>query len=86
MKAGSIVTATAGKDRGRLFLVLEVRDGMAFIANGRRRRVQKPKKKSIKHLQEMQMCDGQTAALLQSGAVTNRILRKTISPKCEERL
>lgn len=78
MKAGSIVVATAGKDRGRQFLVLEVKDGMAYIANGRRRKVQKPKKKSLKHLKLIDTSD----AILQ-GEVTNRILRKTISPKRE---
>ncbi len=80
MQVGSIVTATAGKDRGRRFLVVRVENGMAYIANGRRRRIQNPKKKSVKHLQVLQMCDEQTAALLQRGEVTNRILRKTISP------
>ncbi len=78
MKAGSIVVATAGKDRGRQFLVLEVKDGMAYIANGRRRKVQKPKKKSLKHLKLIDTSD----AILQ-GEITNRILRKTISPKRE---
>ena len=50
MKAGDVVRALAGKDRGKLFLVLHVSDGYALIADGRRRKVCVPKRKSQKHL------------------------------------
>ncbi len=51
MRAGDIVRSCAGKDKGKAFLVLAVQDGYVELANGRRRKVQRPKRKSIKHVQ-----------------------------------
>ena len=53
MKAGDIVRATAGKDNGKYFLLLSCEDGYGSIANGRRRKVSNPKKKSCKHLEKI---------------------------------
>ena len=50
MRAGDIVRATAGKDKEKVFLVLSTDETDALIANGRRRKVQRPKRKSLKHL------------------------------------
>lgn len=48
---GSVVLSTAGRDAGRLFVVTEIVDeAYVFIADGSLRRVEKPKKKKIKHL------------------------------------
>ena len=49
--AGDIVKATAGRDKGGLFMVVAVVDGMFVkIANGGTRPVKRPKLKKIKHL------------------------------------
>lgn len=47
---GSIVRAKAGREKGGFFVVLKVESGFAFIADGRTRRVEKPKKKKLIHL------------------------------------
>ena len=78
MQAGDIVVATAGKDRGKRFVVLSVDDRYAHIANGRRRRVQQPKKKSQKHLQIIGICDDAVQSALRQGRITNKILRKCL--------
>lgn len=47
---GSIVTATAGRDKGGCFVVLATDGRFAFIADGKRRRVEAPKRKNLIHL------------------------------------
>ena len=48
---GSIVISKAGRDRGRLFLVVEeVDDDFVMIANGDLRKMDRLKKKRRKHL------------------------------------
>ena len=50
IQKGSIVIARAGRDKGGCFVVLE-RDGeFALIADGKRRRVERPKRKKLIHL------------------------------------
>lgn len=51
LKAGQVVRSLAGHDKDRHYLVLWVKDGKAAIADGKRRRVVKPKVKSLKHLE-----------------------------------
>ena len=59
---GSLVFSEAGRDRDGLFLVLEKQGEYCFIADGRGRRAEKPKKKKLKHLRST----GETAASLKS--------------------
>ncbi len=51
MEPGSIVISKAGRDRGRLFLVVaEVDDDFVMVANGALRKMDRQKKKRRKHL------------------------------------
>lgn len=49
-KRGSVVVNRAGKDVGGLFAVLSVDEGGVFVADGRKRKLEHPKKKNPKHL------------------------------------
>ncbi|MGN0452347.1 MAG: hypothetical protein ACI4GZ_00940 [Ruminococcus sp.] len=48
---GSVVRAKAGRDKDMFFIVLKTEEGFAYICDGRRRKVEKPKKKKLIHLQ-----------------------------------
>ena len=51
MERGTVVIASAGKEKGGLYVVTEVLDPrFVLIADGRRRPIEKPKKKNIAHL------------------------------------
>ncbi|MBQ3425441.1 MAG: KOW domain-containing RNA-binding protein [Clostridia bacterium] len=51
VKVGSFVISRAGRDQGRLFLVVgEVDENFVNIANGSLRRLDRPKKKRRRHL------------------------------------
>ncbi len=47
---GLVVKAKAGRDKGEFFIVIDFNEKEAFICNGKRRKLNKPKKKNIKHL------------------------------------
>ena len=50
LKAGQVVRSKAGRDKGRLFVVIKVEGLYAFVADGSLRKIEKPKKKKMKHL------------------------------------
>ncbi len=52
IQGGSIVYSKAGHDRGGMFLVLRTDGEYAFLADGKVRKLDKPKKKKQKHLQK----------------------------------
>ena len=47
---GSIVRAKAGREKDNFFVVLRVESGYAYIADGKRRKLSKPKPKKHKHI------------------------------------
>ncbi len=47
---GQIVASKAGHDEGRFFVVLEVKNGFAYLADGKERKLLSPKKKNLKHI------------------------------------
>ena len=48
---GDFVVSLAGRDRGRTFIVTEVcGDGYVMIVDGKLRKVDKPKRKKLKHV------------------------------------
>jgi ribosomal protein L14E/L6E/L27E len=51
IKEGSIVKAKAGRDKDMFFVVVRLEGEYAYIANGKRRKVEAPKKKKLIHLQ-----------------------------------
>ena len=53
VKKGDVVIATAGRDKGKYFLVISVNDSIALITDGRTRKVLHPKKKNVKHLKSV---------------------------------
>ncbi len=51
IQKADVVLSKVGRDKGRLFFVFDIVDeNYALIADGKIRRVDKPKKKKLKHL------------------------------------
>lgn len=72
MTAGSIAVSTAGHDKGLFHMVTAVEGGFALIADGKRRKLEKPKRKKLKHLKHMPRFGEFTVG-------SNRDLRKIIA-------
>lgn len=51
LKIGQVVSSKNGRDIGKIFVILEIiDDNFVLIADGKSRKIDKPKKKKIKHL------------------------------------
>lgn len=47
---GMVVRGKAGRDKDGLFIAVLLKDGYVYIADGRRRKVERPKRKKACHL------------------------------------
>ena len=57
-----IVRSTAGRDKGKLFFVLEVEDRYALLADGKVRKLEHPKRKKKLHFRLESQCSLRAAA------------------------
>lgn len=53
IQSGMPVYSKAGHDKGRVFVVLKTENNYAYIADGDTRKIDKPKKKKLMHLQKI---------------------------------
>lgn len=75
-----IVLSIAGRDRGSLFYVLETDGDYVLIADGKGRRIEKPKRKKVKHIQKVARIESRVAEKLRSGEkVLNSELRRDLT-------
>ena len=50
MELGTIVYSKSGHDAHRFYVVVSQSDGWVYIADGKRRKLEKPKRKNPRHL------------------------------------
>ena len=76
----NIVRSTAGRDKGDLFFVLATEGDFLLLADGKRRRVESPKRKRRKHVELVQEGSGPAADKIRSSEkITNSELRKALA-------
>ncbi len=78
---GQIVVSRAGRDAGKKFVVVKVIDQLFVeISDGDLRRLEKPKKKKIKHLSMTDEKAGSLEEKLKSNSkITNAEIRKALA-------
>lgn len=54
---GQVVYSKNGRDKGRVFVVLSVEGDMVYLTDGKRRTLETPKRKKIKHVQPTNTID-----------------------------
>ena len=79
LEIGSVVRAKAGRDKDKFFLVKEVSEGFAYICDGKRRKLENPKKKNLIHLEL-------TNTTAEDSMDTNRKIRKFLSDYAQKSL
>ena len=76
----NIVKSIAGRDAGDLFFVLAAEGDFLLLADGKRRRVETPKRKRRKHVVLVAQSDMPVAVKIRSSEkITNSELRKAIA-------
>ena len=76
----NIVKSTAGRDEGDLFFVLDTQEEFLLLADGKRRRVENPKRKKCKHVAFVGESHSVVAEKIRSSEkITNSELRKALA-------
>lgn len=74
-----IVLSCKGRDAGQLLLVVDEDGECLYLANGRERRAERPKRKKRKHVVHQGICDERTREkLLTTGRLTNNDIRRAL--------
>ncbi len=68
IKLGQLVCSKRGRDRGKYYLVLEIRDDkFVYLVDGEKRGMDNPKQKNIKHLKLYPAVAGDLAQQWEAG-------------------
>ena len=79
-EVADVVETTAGRDTGGLFYVLETDGVWLTLANGKDRRIEKPKRKKCKHVRKVLRSETRVAAKIRAGdKVLNSELRRDLA-------
>jgi len=73
-RPGQIVVAQAGRETGRLFVVVAVDDDFLYLADGEKRPLERPKKKNPRHVRLLAEAD----AYLPATRFTNQAIREAL--------
>ena len=75
-----VVISTAGRDAGTLFYVIGAETEHLLLANGRERKLEKPKRKKCKHVRKVLRSETRVAEKLRLGdKVLNSELRRDLA-------
>ena len=75
-----VVISTAGRDKGKLFYVVGTDPVFLFLANGKDRTLETPKRKKRKHIQKVLRSETRVAEKLRQGdKVLNSELRRDLA-------
>ncbi|MEA4965836.1 MAG: KOW domain-containing RNA-binding protein [Oscillospiraceae bacterium] len=84
LSKSDIVTALSGRDRGKYFFVIETEGEYVLIADGKNRKLEKPKRKNRRQLRLAARAESRVAAKLRSGdKVLNSDLRRELAVFCQ---
>ena len=80
IEKGNLVRSAAGRDEGGIFFVLAVQEEFLLLADGKRRRVELPKRKRMKHVSFVEEGFSPVTEKIRSNEkITNSELRKAIA-------
>lgn len=82
---GRIAVSKAGRDKGRRFAVISAADdGTVMVADGDTRKVDRPKKKKLMHLQFERARIDVESVLASPGGTADAALRKALAKAAHE--
>ena len=87
IKPGNIVLATAGKEKGQNFVVLSCDSKYCYLVDGKRLKLIKPKKKSLKHVQKASKIEFDIKKLESGQEKVNAEIRKILKESvCQKKM
>lgn len=80
IQISDVVMSTAGRDQGECFYVIDADPVYLFLANGKDRTIEKPKRKKRKHTKKVLRSETRVAGKILSGdKVLNSELRRDLA-------
>ncbi len=80
-RIGEFAKSKAGHDKGEIFIIVGAEGEYVFLADGKARTVEKPKKKKIKHIQTINCTDDEILKKIDSNIkIINEDVKRAI--KC----
>ena len=81
---GEFVLSISGRDKGRVHVIVacDAEKGIAYICDGKTRKVEKPKPKKLKHIKFLSHRDDVLTAAIHEGNLRNALVRAAIA--CQE--
>jgi len=77
-QVGQIVFSKRGRDKGAVFIILSVDGEYIYLADGKTRQKNKPKKKKLKHVQPTNTVSDSIVKAMDSGRLLDSDLRKAL--------
>ena len=75
-----IVISLAGRDKDKLFYVVNTEDNYVFLADGKGRKLENPKRKKLKHVRRVSRTETRVAMKILNGdKVLNSELRRDLA-------
>ena len=75
-----IVISLAGRDKDKLFYVIDTEDNYVFLADGKGRKLENPKRKKLKHVRRVTRTETRVAMKILNGdKVLNSELRRDLA-------
>ena len=85
MNISDVVVSTAGHDQGEIFYVVSTDDQFLYLANGKDRTLDKPKRKKRKHVQKVLRSETRVVEkMLRGDKVLNSELRRDLAFHAKE--
>ncbi len=76
----SLIVSKAGRDKGQLFYVIDTDEQYVYLADGKSRKLEKPKRKKRKHVEQIPRTESRIAEKIRNGEkVLNSELRKELA-------
>ncbi len=80
-KIGELARSKAGHDKDEIFVIINIEDEYVYLIDGKNRKIEKPKKKKMKHIQPIHYIDSELQNKLNSNVkLQNEDIRKAL--KC----
>ena len=75
-----IIMSLAGRDKGKLFYVMDIEENYVLIADGKGRKLENPKRKKLKHVRRVTRTETRVATKILNGdKVLNSELRRDLA-------
>ncbi len=85
LEIGNIVISTMGRDKGLYFIVVGVEENYVYLVDGSVRKIDKPKKKKIKHIELTSMHEENIAnRVINRHKITNQDIKRALKEVLRE--